>query len=392
MLEETLREGGPIMRTRDLIFASFAAGAAFMYFFDPDRGRRRRHLTQDKLGRWSRESRDFARIGMTDLQQRARGLRSEAGARLWSRSVPDEILVERVRSVMGHHCSHPRAISVGVDSGNVVLSGAVLAREVDGLLAAVSRVPGVRRVVNDLQAHADASDVPELQGGRAPRAGSDRWQPGTRLLAVVGGGGLLGYSLVRRSLLSPFTALAGAAAVLRAAFDQPVCRTFGWEHDEPAFEFQKSIWIGAPVETVYGLWSQPEQFPRFMEHLSAVERLDDARYRWAARGPAGLEVSWVSEITERKPNELIRWESVEGSQVVTWGQASFVEEGGGTRLHLWMAYTPPTGGLGHVVAWLLGDDPKQALDEDLVRVKSLIEQGHTTVDGEDVRREELGLE
>jgi uncharacterized membrane protein len=380
------------MRSRDLIFASFAAGAACMYFFDPERGRRRRHVTQDKLGRWARDSREFATTGMVDLRQRARGVRSEVGARLWSGSVPDEVLHERVRAVMGHHCSHPRAVSVGVDTGNVVLSGPVLAREAERLLAAVSRVPGVRNVVNDLEPHADVSDVPALQGGAAVRSGADRWTPAARLLAVVGGGALIGYGLVKRSLLSPLALLTGSAAVLRGTLDQPICRVAGWDHDEPVFEFQKSIWIDAPVETVYALWSKPEQFPRFMEHLSAVESLGDGRYRWASRGPAGLEVSWVSEVTEEQPNETIRWESVEGSELVTWGQASFVEEQGGTRLHLWMAYTPPTGGLGHVVAWLLGDDPKHALDEDLLRVKSLLESGSATVDGEEVRREDVDLD
>jgi hypothetical protein len=45
--------------------------------------------------------------------------------------------------------------------------------------------------------------------------------------------------------------------------------------------------------------------------------------------------------------------------------------------------------LGHLVASLLGSDPKRAMDEDLMRFKTLIEYGKTTTDGEVVTREDL---
>jgi hypothetical protein len=46
-----------------------------------------------------------------------------------------------------------------------------------------------------------------------------------------------------------------------------------------------------------------------------------------------------------------------------------------------MTYNPPAGLLGHGVAALLGADPKRALDDDLLRFKSLLEHGRTTTDG-----------
>jgi len=45
--------------------------------------------------------------------------------------------------------------------------------------------------------------------------------------------------------------------------------------------------------------------------------------------------------------------------------------------------------VGHAIASLLGSNPKQQMDEDLVRLKSLIEQGETTAHGEKVRREDV---
>jgi len=54
-----------------------------------------------------------------------------------------------------------------------------------------------------------------------------------------------------------------------------------------------------------------------------------------------------------------------------------------------MSYNPPGGALGHGLATLLGSDPKRAMDEDLVRFKSLLEAGRTRAHGERVTREEL---
>ncbi len=44
-----------------------------------------------------------------------------------------------------------------------------------------------------------------------------------------------------------------------------------------------------------------------------------------------------------------------------------------------------------MVASLFGADPKHAMDQDLVRFQSLLEQGKTTAHGEEVRRTDLGV-
>jgi uncharacterized membrane protein len=63
---------------------------------------------------------------------------------------------------------------------------------------------------------------------------------------------------------------------------------------------------------------------------------------------------------------------------------------GGTRITIRMCYTPPLGVLGHAFAQMLGVDPKRDMDEDLVRLKSLIEYGKTRAHGGTVHREQLG--
>ena len=65
------------------------------------------------------------------------------------------------------------------------------------------------------------------------------------------------------------------------------------------------------------------------------------------------------------------------------------QKDGRTRVHIDMNYNPPAGLIGHAVAALLGLDPKSALDQDMVQLKSLLEQGKTRVGGHEVTKSEL---
>jgi len=53
---------------------------------------------------------------------------------------------------------------------------------------------------------------------------------------------------------------------------------------------------------------------------------------------------------------------------------------GRTRVHVRMSYNPPAGWLGHGIATTFGVDPKHSMDEDLLRMKTLIETGHAPHD------------
>jgi uncharacterized membrane protein len=52
-----------------------------------------------------------------------------------------------------------------------------------------------------------------------------------------------------------------------------------------------------------------------------------------------------------------------------------------------MHYNPPAGAIGHGLSVLLGADPRRAMDKDLVRLKSLLENGKTTARGQTIGRE-----
>ena len=153
-----------------------ALGAGAIYFFDSTNGRQRRKLAADQATRIVNETgRCMRRTGqyVNDLMNRSRGLAHEARSRFaGSEPVSPETLMQRVRSQMGHVVSNAGAISVTVNNdGNVTLGGRVLASELDALLAAVQRVPGVNEIINQL----DTQDTPEaVAGGNAGTAAGQR--------------------------------------------------------------------------------------------------------------------------------------------------------------------------------------------------------------------------
>jgi len=181
-------------------------GAGLMFYADPDRGRRRRALVRGRLVHTWRDVEHALGIALRDLANRARGLWAGARslpARIAGERVPDDVLVARVRSKLGRYVSHPRAIGVSAYQGRVTLRGPILAGEVDALLAAVSRVPGVAGVTYRLDAHERPGDISGLQGGR-PRTGppsrlTRAWgSPAARLMAGAAGGLLLAAGFQRR--------------------------------------------------------------------------------------------------------------------------------------------------------------------------------------------------
>ena len=155
-------------------------------------------------------------------------------------------------------------------------------------------------------------------------------------------------------------------------------------------EFEKTIALSAAVQQVWELWSNFANFPRFMAHLREVRKIDDTRSHWVAVGPAGVPVEWDAIVTDWVPQQFIGWTSVPGSPVETTGQVRFRRVGEDrSEIDVRLAYNPPGGLLGHAVAALWGTDPKSAMDDDLVRFKSLLEEGKTTASGEQVRLEEV---
>ena len=140
-----------------------------------------------------------------------------------------------------------------------------------------------------------------------------------------------------------------------------------------AVDIQKTLYIDAPVDQVYTFWSKYENFPLFMSHIREVEDLGGGRSRWSVSGPGGVPIEWTAVLTRQAPNESIAWRSESGSMLENAGVIQFLTSGIGTRVNLRFCYHPPAGGAGQAVAELLGSDPRDKLNEDLARMKTLLE-------------------
>jgi uncharacterized membrane protein len=349
-----------------------AAGAAAMYLLDPSSGRRRRARARAVV---LHEARAFARglrAAGRDLDHRARGL--YPGAR--NHAERDDGVVEaRVRSRLGHACSHAHALVVSCRDGVVELAGPVLEREAAAVLTAARATTGVRGVVD----HLERRSAPGLRGAErtAPRR-RGRWTPAERLVVGGAGAAAIGLGLVRRGATG-FGALAlGGVALARALANLPLAELGGLAGRRPAIDVVKTITIHAPVQDVHELFTMPENFPRFMRHVKEVRRVGENRWRWTVGGPGGVPFEWEGFFDRVVPNELVSWKSTEGASVANEGTVVFETISPGvTRLTIRLRYWPPGGLVGHEIAHLLGGDPKRELDEDMMRLKSLVELGKT---------------
>jgi len=371
-------------------------GAAAMYYGDPVSGRRRRRRARDLAVHFARTSSDATHKAATDFAHRTRGLFAAARRKLRHEEVADEILVERLRSRMGMLVSHPHALEVAVRDGTVTLSGPILAHEAGRLNRKLRRLRGVRHIYDRLERHASARDVPALQGGTPRHERSEfmqqNWAPAIRVIGGATGGGMIGIGLRAGGLGGGIVGGLGLALLARAVTNLPTKRLFGIGAGRRAIDLQKHIHIQAPPNEVFAFFRDVENFPKFMTHLKSVEcRSDDGRSsHWVAAGPAGLSVSWDADLTRVEANKLIAWRSAPHSTIRNAGVVTFeADAAGGTHLHIRMSYNPPAGALGHAVAHLMGKDPKRAMDDDLLRLKALLEAGRATAKGRLVARHQV---
>jgi hypothetical protein len=193
------------MKTTNLLVGA-AIGASLAFIFDPSSGRRRRAMARDQVARASRRTRDGLGATARHLANRTRGIAAAARRRLREREIDDVILVERVRTRLGRVCSHPHAIDVEVEDGDVTLRGVILSAEINGVLATTAAMRGVRNVLNELEPHDSSDSIPSLQGFAHSMGPSidfleKRWAPSTRTLVATAGlaaTGVLAAAYARR--------------------------------------------------------------------------------------------------------------------------------------------------------------------------------------------------
>ena len=100
---------------------------------------------------------------------------------------------------------------------------------------------------------------------------------------------------------------------------------------------EKDIVVSAPVERVYQLWTDFENFPTFMEHVQSVKKTGDRDLHWVAKiGP--VEKEWDAEIQGLVPNRTVTWRSKSGAENA--GAVTLSQRGHLTEMHVVIEYEP----------------------------------------------------
>lgn len=156
------------MNKKAALVGGLGIGAALMYLFDPDRGKRRRALIRDKAEAAANKTGMYAEKMSRDLRNRAYGVVAETKSIFRHEEVSDDVLVDRVRAKLGRYPVHVGAIDVTANNGAVTLRGPLLDKEVPRVLRAVRLARGVKGIDNQLTVYSEPGNVPSLQGTPAP--------------------------------------------------------------------------------------------------------------------------------------------------------------------------------------------------------------------------------
>ncbi|NHZ66352.1 SRPBCC family protein [Massilia genomosp. 1] len=304
-----------------------ALGALAMYLLDPDRGAPRRALSGAKL-------RDLGRQGGDMLDKVVRGVSERIGANATGRS------------------------------GRITGAGNAGADDADGAGGA-----DTGRRQGDASTALSSADT-----SRRSFSAQALWPPSPRNAGMLGGGTLgLASMLTRRMPLAVAAGLAGAALLTRSMTRGALPGLSRQQGRSGMVALEKTIRIDAAPEQVYALWSSYDNFPRFMANVVEVRDLGNRRSHWVVKGPAGSEFSFDAVLAEQVRPRRLAWRSAPGAQVEQAGSVRLEPSRGGTLATVRLSYRPPAGAVGQAVATLFGGDPEHALEEDLGRLKSLLE-------------------
>jgi len=368
-------------------------GLGLMYFLDPQRGRRRRRLAQDQAVHLRNQSSRTLIQGVKHVAFRTQGAWSHLRSTLNRNSEPpsNEVLVARVRSKIGRVTSHPHAIQVSAREGRITLQGSILESEVDPVIHAIQRVPGVQQIQPQFHVFSHSEGVPELQGSRRSDSRSSQSRifgsffnapqsQHTRILLGITGAASVTYSLllqgqeIYRRWRLPL--LIGGAFFLLRSLSPSLSRSKKTLQSIPSFQFSfhQTIHLNVPLQETFSFLSRVENFEKFVTRLQEVRNLGEGRSYWRIQGPLRLPLSWISEVVQFQPQKKIAWSSLSDAHIQNSGQIQFYQtKNESTQIEFEFHYNPPFGLFGLLLSQLLRFDPKNWIQQSLIQMKQALE-------------------
>lgn len=140
---------------------------------------------------------------------------------------------------------------------------------------------------------------------------------------------------------------------------------------------KRIITITAPIDQVFHFWAHyDETFPHCITRVKQITAMSEGRARWVLDSPGSADMVWNTVVTRCDPNKELAWETERGSAAQHMGRVKFIEGGNGTTtIRLQITYNALAEALARSMAGSLGVDTKTLFEEDLNRMKSVIESG-----------------
>jgi len=138
------------------------------------------------------------------------------------------------------------------------------------------------------------------------------------------------------------------------------------------------VTIKRPVEKVFEFYRNFKNLPSFLGDVMAIEETGPGTSRWTIQGPMGIPEHWTIRVTEERPNELIRYETVSSPALRTSWEIHFSPGATADETEVYAVMRGPLGRLGRAVLALIGKFPAEEQSSNLHRLKELLETGKVT--------------
>ena len=138
------------------------------------------------------------------------------------------------------------------------------------------------------------------------------------------------------------------------------------------------VTIKRPVEKVFEFYRNFKNLPSFLGDVMAIDETGPATSRWTIKGPLGIQAHWTIRVTEERPNELIRYETVSSSALKTYWEIYFAPGSAAGETEVRAVMKAPLGRLGRVALALIGKFPAEEQSSNLRRLKEVLETGRVT--------------
>lgn len=151
------------------------------------------------------------------------------------------------------------------------------------------------------------------------------------------------------------------------------------------------IEIDLPLAKVYELLSNPVEFPKFLERIDKVERINSQTFEYKTE-IGGEEYNWTTNLIDNLRNTRFAWITINGNLNQT-GTIRFtpLDNGERTRVEFSLDYRTFFGEPEEELASFIEDSPAQ-LAKDLKKFKELAEGGtfkETPIESKEENEEEV---